>query len=164
MKNKLSKQDKERLNNRVVFFSSVTILYALLLLFIQRMSADPMTVNGALAFIEILRWVALVGAMCCAAWSAYKEKKSFFLYCTACIFIFLSTTVLRYCTAWGSYKPYYINYIALGAVFVLSQIYYSLKLTNKFQNKAVKNIFFGACGVIFAIFAAVCLVLSFPRF
>ena len=158
MKNKLSKQEKERLDNKIVFFSSVTILYALLLLFIQKMSTDPMTVNGALAFIEILRWVALVGAMGCAAWSAYKEKKSFFIYCSACIFVFLSTTVIRYCTKFGSYKPFYINYLALGVIFVMSQIYYYLKLHNKFQSKVVTNVFSGACIAIFAAFAVLCLI------
>lgn len=158
MKNKLSKQEKERLDNKIVFFSSVTILYALLLLFIQKMSTDPMTVNGALAFIEILRWVALVGAMGCAAWSAYKEKKGFFIYCSACIFVFLSTTVIRYCTKFGSYKPFYINYLALGVIFVMSQIYYYLKLHNKFQSKVVTNVFFGACVFIFAAFAVLCLI------
>ena len=158
MKNKLSKQEKERLNNKVVFFSSVTILYALLLMFIQKMSTDPMTVNGALAFIELLRWVALVGAMCCAAWSAYKEKKGFFIYCICCIMIFLSTTVIRYCTKYGSYKPYYINYLALGVIFVISQVYYFLKLHNKFESKVVTNIFSGACALIFAAFAVVSLL------
>lgn len=158
MKKNLSKQEKERLNNKVVFFSSVTILYALLLMFIQKMSADPMTVNGALAFIELLRWVSLVGAMCCAAWSAYKERKGFFIYCISCIMIFLSTTVIRYCTKYGSYKPFYINYLALGVIFVLSQMYYYLKLHNKFESKIISNIFTGVCIFIFAAFAIVSLL------
>ena len=78
MNNRLTKQEKESLDNRIVFSSVALILYALLLAFVQRMSSSPVTVNGALAFVEILRWIALAGAMGCAAWSAYKEKKGFF--------------------------------------------------------------------------------------
>lgn len=155
MKNKISKQEKERLDNKIVFFSSVTFLYALLLLFIQRMSADSMTVNGALAFIEILRWAALGGAMLCAAWSAYKEKKGFFLYCAMCIYVFFSTTVIRYCTSRGSARPYLINYAALVAVFVMAQIYYALKVRGKFENKLVRGLFLGASALLIAAFAAV---------
>lgn len=155
MKNKISKQEKERLDNKIVFFSSVTFLYALLLLFIQRMSADSMTVNGALAFIEILRWAALGGAMLCAAWSAYKEKKGFFLYCAMCIYVFFSTTIIRYCTSRGSIRPYLINYAALVAVFVMAQIYYALKVRGKFENKLARNLFLCASALLIALFAAV---------
>lgn len=155
MKNRLSKQEKERLDNKIVFFSSVTFLYALLLLFIQRMSADSMTVNGAIAFIEILRWAALAGAMICAAWSAYKEKKGFFLYCAMCIFVFFSTTVIRYCTSYGSTRPYLINYGALAAIFVMAQIYYTLKVRGKFEKKLVKNLYIAAAAVLIAAFAVV---------
>lgn len=155
MRNKISKQEKERLDNKIVFFSSVTFLYALLLLFIQRMSANSMTVNGALAFIEILRWVALGGAMICAAWSAYKEKKGFFLYCAMCIYVFFSTTVIRYCTSRGSTRPYLINYGALAVVFVMAQIYYALKVRGKFDNKVVRGLFLGASALLIALFAAV---------
>ena len=119
------------------------------------MSANSMTVNGALAFIEILRWVALGGAMLCAAWSAYKEKKGFFLYCAMCIYVFFSTTVIRYCTSRGSARPYLINYGALAVVFVMAQIYYALKVRGKFDNKVVRGIFLGASALLIALFAAV---------
>ena len=79
MKNQIGKQEREQLGNRIVLISSVTFLYGLLLLFIQKMAESSMTVNGALAFIQILRWVSLAGAMLCAAWSAYKEKRAFFI-------------------------------------------------------------------------------------
>ena len=157
MKNKLSKQEKERLDNKIVFFSSVTFLYALLLLFIQRMSANSMTVNGAIAFIEILRWASLAGAMGCAAWSAYKEEKGVFLYCAMCIYVFLSTTVIRYCTSRGSIRPYLINYGALFVVFVMSQIYYALKVRGKLENKLFRNLFIGTAAVLVILFAAVSL-------
>lgn len=155
MKNKLSKQEKEKLGNKIVFFSSVTFLYALLLLFIQRMSANSMTVNGAIAFIEILRWAALAGAMVCAAWSAYKEKKGFFLYCAMCIYVFFSTTVIRYCTSRGSLRAYLINYAALVVVFVMSQIYYTLKVNGTLYKKLPRSIFIAASVILIVLFAAV---------
>ena len=99
MKNKLTKQEKERLGNKMVFFSSVTLSYALLLLFIQKMASSSLTVNGAISLISLLRWASLCGAMGCAAWSAYKEKKGFFLYCAMCIFVFFSTTILLFVNA-----------------------------------------------------------------
>ena len=86
MKHKLCKQDKELLDNRIVLISSITFLYAILLVFIQKMAESSLTVNGALAFIQIVRWVALAGALICAAWSAYREKRSFFIYCGICIY------------------------------------------------------------------------------
>ena len=79
MKNNLTKQDKEKLDNRMVLITSVIFAYAILLLFVQRMALSTLTVNGAIAFLEILRWVSLGGAMACAAWSAYKEKRGFFI-------------------------------------------------------------------------------------
>ena len=66
MKKVLTKQEKEHLGNKTVFFSSVTISYALLLLFIQKMASSSMTVNGALALISLIRWASLCGAMACA--------------------------------------------------------------------------------------------------
>lgn len=161
MKNKISKQEKERLDNKVVFLSSIIILYALLLLFIQRMSLSSMTVNGALAFIEILRWTSLAGAMACAAWSAYKEKKGFFLYCAICIFVFLSTSVLLFCTKRSTASAYMINYGALAVTFILTQIYYVLKCNKKLENKLINTLFVAVCAVIFAAFAVVCILNRF---
>ena len=157
MKTKLNKQEKEKLDSRIVFLSSIIILYGLLLLFIQRMSMFSMTVNGAIAFVEILRWASLAGAMACAAWSAYKEKKGFFLYCVVCIFVFLSTTVILFCTKRSSNVAYLLNYGALIAAFVMTQVYYVLKSSNKFKNKIVKNVFTAVCAVIVLAFAAVCI-------
>ncbi len=147
MKNGLNKQQKESLDNRIVFVSSAIFLYALLLMFIQKMSTDPITVNGALAFIEILRWVALAGAMSCAAWSAYKEKKSFFVYCAMCLFVFLSTTVLKFCTQRSSDFAYYINYSSLIVLFVFVQIFRALKVNGSLENKKVKIAFIVVCAL-----------------
>lgn len=153
MKNKLTKQEKERLSNKTVFFSSVTISYALLLLFIQKMASSSMTVNGAVALISLLRWSALCGAMACAAWSAYKEKKGFFLYCAMCIFVFFSTTVLIFV---DDPRAYPINYIALAAAFVMAQVYYAIKVRNKFEGH-IKNAFIAVCVLIIAILALCCI-------
>lgn len=145
MKVKINKQEKESLDNKIVFFSSAIFLYALLLAFIQRMSAEAITVNGAIAFIQILRWSALAGAMVCAAWSAYKEKKSFFAYCAACLFVFLSTTVLLFCTRRSSASAYMINYAALVFMFVLGQLYYQLRIRGLMNKKVIKNLFIAVC-------------------
>lgn len=155
MRNRLSKQEKESLDNKIVFASSSMFLYALLLAFVQRMSAEAITVNGALAFIQILRWTSLAGAMICAAWSAYKEKKGFFVYCAACLFVFLSTTVLLYCTHHGSNSAYLINYAALVVMFVLSQIYYVLVVKDLIRKTVFKNIFIAVCLVAFIAFVAI---------
>ncbi len=158
MKNGLTKQQKESLNNRIVFVSVAMFLYAMLLVFIQKMSTDPITINGALAFIDILRWVALIGAMGCAAWSAYKEKKRFFIYCAMCLFVFLSTTVLKFCTARSSAFAYLIVYAALVVMFVLVQIYCALKIRGIFDEKKVKNIFVIVCAVLAAAFVVLSII------
>lgn len=155
MKHKLCKQDKELLDNRIVLISSITFLYAILLVFIQKMAESSLTVNGALAFIQIVRWVALAGALICAAWSAYKEKRSFFIYCGICIYIFLSTTILLYCGRHG--KAYYINYLAIGLAFVMTQVYYVLKAKCKFEKKLVRTLFLAVCIILTVLIAALCI-------
>lgn len=154
MKNSLSKQEKESLDNRIVFTSSAIFLYAILLAFIQQMSQSPVTVNGALAFIKILRWVALAGAMVCAAWSAYKEKKSVFIYCVTCLYIFISTNTLTLCTQYGSDRPYFINYAMLAVTFILVQLYYYFKAKGLLNKKAVKVAFITVCALAAIAFAA----------
>lgn len=162
MKNKLSKQEKEQLDNRVVLLSSVTILYAILLIFVQKMSENSLTVNGAQAFLHIIRWVSLSGAMICAAWSAYKEKRSFFVYCGICLSVFLSTTILLYCVAKGSVKAYYLNFLALALIFVMTQVFYVLKANRRFENSLVRNIYIAVCIILIAIVAAIAIYLRFP--
>ena len=153
MKNKITKQEKERLGNKLIFFSSVTLSYALLLLFIQKMASSTLTVNGALSLISLLRWVSLCGAMGCAAWSAYKEKKGFFLYCAMFIFVFFSTTVLLFVNASKSFP---VNYAALAVAFVMAQFYYTLRIKGKFEG-AVKKAFVIIAFVIIAALAIFCL-------
>ena len=151
MKNGLSKQEKESLDNKIVFASSAIFLYAMLLAFLQQMSLAPATVEGALAFIKILRWTALAGAMGCAAWSAYKEKKSVFLYCVTCLYIFVSTNTVTLCK--DSVRAYLLNYAMLAVMFVLVQLFYFFKVKGLFNKKAVKIAFIAVC--ILAILAYV---------
>lgn len=155
MKNSLSKQEKESLDNKIVFTSSAIVLYAMLLAFIQQMSQSPTTVNGALAFIKILKWVALAGAMLFAAWSAYKEKKSVFTYCVTCLYIFISTTTLTLCTQYGSDRPYLINYAMLAVTFVLVQLYYYFKSKGLLNKKPMKIAFITVCSLAALAFAVV---------
>ena len=156
MKSNLTKQEKEHLDNKIVFVSSAIFLYAMLLAFVQQMSLSVHTVNGALAFIKLLKYVALVGAMGCAAWSAYREKKSFFVYCVMCIFIFFSTTVIQVSTA--RISPYVINYVLLAAMFVLTQVFYAIKIRSGFEKKGVKIAFIIACAAILVAFAVVVVI------
>ena len=158
MKNSLSKQEKESLDNRIVFTSSAIFLYAILLAFIQQMSQSPVTVNGALAFIKILRWVALAGAMVCAAWSAYKEKKSVFIYAATCLYVFISATTITYCTKRNSNFPYLLNYVMLAAVFILVQLYYFFKVRGMFNKKWFKIAFITVCALTAAVYAAICIL------
>lgn len=159
MKNKLTKQDKEKLDNRLVLISSVVFAYAILLLFIQRMATSTLTVNGAIAFIEILRWGSLGGAMACAAWSAYKEKRGFFIYCGICAFIFFSTTIVLYCNNHG--KAFLINYMMLFVVFVAAQIYYALKVNGLFEKKAIRIGYLSGCIAVIAVTTVVCIIQRF---
>lgn len=153
MKKILTKQEKERLSNKTVFFSSVTISYALLLLFIQKMSRSSMTVEGAVTLISLLRWTSLFGSLACAAWSAYKEKKGFFLYCAMCIFVFFSTTVLIFV---NDTRAYPANYIALAAAFVMAQVYYSLKVRGLFESR-VRIAFIAVSALVVAGLVIFCL-------
>ncbi len=155
MKRKLTRQEQESLDNKIVFSSTAIFLYALLLAFTQRMELSPATVLGAQAFIEILWWVALAGSMICACWGAYKEKRSFFFYCGACVFVFLSTTVLRFCTERSSTAPYTINYFALIAMFAIIQAYYFLKSRKLLDTKWIRVAFLVACGVTLLAFTVV---------
>jgi len=154
MNKTLTRQEREKLNNRIVFLSSITVLYAILLAFIQKMMSSTLTVNGAFAFLQILRWGALGGSMLCAAWSAYKEKKEFFTYCGICIYVFFSTTIILFCVKNGTNKPFYINYVSLAVVFVLIQVYSYLKSRDLFKKKSVKLTFISVCA-LFAVIVAV---------
>ena len=161
MSNKLDKNEKEALDNRIVLFSSVIIIYALLLLFVKQMADSSVTVSGAVAFMAILRWTALVGAMACAAWSAYKENFGFFSYCGICIYVFFSTSVLLFCNNHG--RAYKINFLALAVTFVLVQIYNVLKCNGAYGKKAVKILFWCICLAALIFFAVLSIVERFRR-
>ena len=131
LQSKLTKQEKESLSNKTVLLSSFVILYGMLLLFFQKMSHNPETVIGALEVMGYLKWGAIVAAMGCAAWSAYKEKKDGYLYCAMSLFIFISLySILDMGQADHAYK---INFTALAVAFVLAQVYYALRANNKFS-------------------------------
>ena len=117
------------------------------------MASSSLTVNGAVSLISLLRWTSLCGAMACAAWSAYKEKKGFFLYCAMCIFVFFSTTVLLFVNAT---KAYPANYAALIVAFVMAQVYYNLRIKSKFDG-IVKKVFIIISFVVIAALAIYCL-------
>lgn len=159
MKNKLDKHEKERLSNRIVFFSSCVILYALLVLFIKNMAYNTGTVEGALALMEILVIVSLAGAMGCAAWSAYKEKKGYYLYSGMFLFVAASMTLVRYINSVPDDRAFSVIFTALAIAFVLGQAYYYLKVGSFFEKNFVKIIYIAVviCAVLFLV------IMSLPK-
>jgi hypothetical protein len=153
MKNSLSKQEKERLSNKTVLFTTCVLLYALLLLFIEKMISNSATVLGALSLISIVRWTALGGAMLCAIWSAYKEKKGFYLYCGMCLYVFLTSFTIQFIHRDVSF---FLNYVALGVAFVFGQAYYYLKVAGLLnRGKKMRIIYFALCALAIAAIAGV---------
>ncbi len=131
MKNDFTKQDKEKLSNRIVLLSSFIILYALLLMFFRRMCSFSSTVLGAITFMDFLKWISLAGAMVCAAWSAYKDRKGYYLYSGMFLFVFLSMQIIR--SPLQDNRAYMIAYLGLLIAFVLTQVYYALKIRRKYE-------------------------------
>ena len=85
---------QEKINNRIVLLSSFIILYGMLLLLFRRMTYSDTTILGALTFMNFLKWASLAAAMVCAAWSAYKDRKGYYLYSGMCLYIFLSLQII----------------------------------------------------------------------
>ena len=153
MKTHFSKQEKERLSNKSVLFTTCVLLYALLLLFIEKMISHSATVLGALSLISIVRWAALGGDMLCAIWSAYKEKKGFYLYCGMCLYVFLTSFTIQFIQPGVSF---FLNYVALGVAFVFGQAYYYLKVAGLLERgKKMRVIYFILCVLAIAAIAGV---------
>lgn len=153
----------EQLSNRVVMLTAMTILYAMLLLFLQSMSKSTVTVLGAQAFVQILFWGSIVGAMVCAALGAYKEKKNLFTYSGMFVYILWSMIVIQYCGIMGTDKAYGLVYISLAAVFVMIQIY-SFLAGRENQGKKGMVVFTIACIVMFVIFCILAIALRLRFF
>ncbi|MBE7032875.1 MAG: hypothetical protein E7406_01430 [Ruminococcaceae bacterium] len=130
--NKLTKQEKEKMSNRTVLISSFAILYGILLLFFKKMCSYSGTVLGAVTFMEYLMWISLAGAMLCAAWSAYKEKKGYYIYSGMFLFVFLSILLILRIETLMDDQAYIINFGALVMAVIMSQIYYALRVHCKF--------------------------------
>lgn len=131
MKKNITQQEK--INNRIVLLSSFIILYALLLMFFRRMTSSSTTVLGAITFMEFLKWASLVGAMVCAAWCAYKDRKGYYLYTGMCLYVFLSMQIIRSNPLNDDNKAYAICYVGLAVAFVLTQAYSILSSKRKFS-------------------------------
>lgn len=133
MKKNITQQEK--ISNRIVLLSSFIILYALLLMFFRRMTSSTATVLGAITFMEFLKWVSLAGAMLCAAWSAYKDRKGYYLYSGMCLYVFLSMQIILSNPLNDTRKCYAVCYAGLAAAFVLTQAYSILSSKRKFAGK-----------------------------
>ena len=162
--NSQRRAETERLSNRVMTVTAGAILYALLMIFLQSMSRSSLTILGAQAFIQLLFWGSIVGAMVCAAVGAYKEKKSFFTYCGIFVYILWSMTVVQYCGTMGSNKAYALVYVSLLAIFVMSLVFSVLVGNGKFRNKQVMTVFTVIAIVLFVVFCAAAVLLRFRFF
>ena len=107
----------------------------MLLMFFRKMCSFSATVYGAVTFMEYLMWASLIAAMACAAWSAYKEKKRYFIYSGMCLFIFLSMLIILRIPSLPDNRAYAICYIALIIAFILAQVYSTLKIRKKFEGR-----------------------------
>lgn len=158
-----SRAAADRRANQLVTLTSVTILYALLLLFLQRMSRSTETIQGAQAFIQILFWGSIVGAMVCAAWGAYKENKNLFTYCGVFVYILWSMTVVQYCGNMGSGKAYTLVYLSLLVIFILTQVYGALIGKGQISRRAM-TAFIVVTIVLFVLFCIAAIVLHSNAF
>ena len=151
----LNRAEAERLSNRLLTLTVITILYAFLMLFLQNMSRSSETVLGAQGFIYILFWGSIVGAMICAAMGAYKEKRELFIYCAMFLYVLWSTIVIQYCGVMGSNKAYTLVYVSLAVIFVMTQIFSVLVGKGKPVDKKTATVF---AVVSIAFFVLFCLV------
>ena len=153
----------ERLGNRLVTLTIITILYAFLMLFLQNMSKSSETVLGAQGFIQILFWGSIVGAMACAALGAYKENKGMFTYCVMFLYVLWSTVVIQYCGSMGSDKAYALVYVSLIIIFIMTQVFSFLSSGGKIEKKTL-TAFTVVSITLFALLCAAAVCLRFRLF
>ena len=158
-----SRAEAERLSNRIFTVIVITILYALLVFLLQTMSFNITTVNGAQAFIQILFWGSIVGAMVCAAIGAYKEKKSLFTYCGIFLYILWSMVVIQFCGVMGAIKAYILVYLSLAVILVMALVFSVLVEKGKMEKRA-KTVFVGIAIAFFVIFCLIAIGLRFSFF
>ncbi len=163
-RDKAVRSDEERLSDKAVLLTALTILYAFLLLFLQRMSMSSTTVLGAQAFIEILFWGSIIGAMACAAWGAYREKRGMFTYSGVFVYIRWSTAVIQYCGNMGSSRAYTLVYVSLVIAFALVQLYFGLLSAGKLGTKRGKTVFTASAALLFVAFTLAAIALRFRFF
>lgn len=90
------RREKERLSERAVLITALAILYAVLLLFLQNMGRNSYTAQGAWTFEHILFWGSMIGAIFCAVWGAYKERRSMMLYSGIFLFVLWTMAIIIY--------------------------------------------------------------------
>ncbi len=90
------RQERERLSDAAVLVTSLAVLYAILLLFLQNMGMSGPTAMGALTFEKILFWGSIAGAIFFAVWAAYKERKGLMLYTGIFLFVLWTITIILY--------------------------------------------------------------------
>lgn len=159
-----TKREAERFSDKAVHMTLLTVLYAFLLMFLQKMSNSSTTVLGAQAFIKILFWGSVIGAMICAIWGAYKENKGMFTYSGIFVYILWSMAVIQYCGTMGAQKAYSLVYLSLFAAFVLTQFYYAMRSNGRLVRSRGRFAFMIVSAAVFVLFSAAALALRFRMF
>lgn len=152
IKNEIKANQKlyaERMSDKAVLLSALTILYGILLLFLQNMGYSMATVSGAVTFVCILFWGSIAGAMLFAALSVYRERWGLLLYCGIFLYVFWTTAVIRFTGNWA--HAYAIVYISLFAVFVLVHVNIWLRTSGRYEKRPVRLAFIIVTAVIFAL-------------
>lgn len=143
------RREAERLSDKAVLITALAILYGVLLLFLQSMGKNPVNVNGALSFLQILRWVSIAGGIIFAALSVYKERRGLMLYCGMFVYIIWSVTVILNTTAWD--KSYAIVYVSLLLAIILTHVNIWLRTSGRFERTAPRVIFAAVSIAIFLL-------------
>lgn len=147
----------ERLTDKAVLLSALIILYGILILFLQSMGYNSLTVSGAVTFVRILFWGSIVGAMIFAALAVYRERRELMLYSGIFIYILWTTTVLLRTGNWN--YAFTIVYISLVAAFILVHVNIWLRKSGRFEKLAPRVIFVIVAALVLAALSLVSLSL-----
>ncbi len=154
-KNKLSKEERERIDNKVVLATAIALVSAMVLLFLGNW-LNSVYASQTRVFVKILQWAGVVGVAAMVALYFWKKDKKYLFvipyFAVGALFMqeisgtatFTKWIYQLYCLIRGidlgegvvsvtSQFRFNVLYILLAVYLVASYIYYGLKL-----KKAVK--------------------------
>lgn len=143
----------ERMSDKAVLLSALIILYGILLLFLNRMSNEIATVQGAVTFVKILFWCGIAGAMIFAALAVYRERRGLLLYSGIFGYVFWTTALLLFTGNWA--QAFVIVYVSLCAAFILVHVNIWLRISGRYEKRHVRVIFTVVAVAIFVILTLV---------